>query len=114
MTVRSDAVGLTRDQTSPSPLSHAELQSATSLSPIHISRTVQKLRADGLFGTRGGNICIEQWAALCLTGDFDPAYPRLRNHTTAVGFALPTAAVVRCEGMLGQSRPLRQAGRGRV
>ena len=77
MMVRADAVGLSRGRRFPFPVSQAELGDATGLTPVHVNRTMQKLRADGLISTCGTDIVVEDWNGLVEEGSFDPGYLHL-------------------------------------
>jgi CRP-like cAMP-binding protein len=79
MLMRSDAVGLSRGESFPFPVSQGELGDATGLTAIHVNRTMQQLRKDGLVSTRGTDMCVEDWHALVQAGSFDPTYLHLPN-----------------------------------
>jgi CRP-like cAMP-binding protein len=77
MMLRADAIGLSRGERFPFPLSQAELADATGLTAVHVNRTIQRLRADGLISTRHADITVEDWNGLAEAGSFDPAYLHL-------------------------------------
>jgi CRP-like cAMP-binding protein len=56
------------------PITQAELADATGLSTVHVNRTMQELRADGLIRTKGGSVIIENWDGLREAGEFDATY----------------------------------------
>ena len=74
LALRLGAVGLYRDGCFPLPLTQAELADTTGLTPVHVNRTLQRLRTDGLISTRGVELCIEDWDRLADAGSFDPSY----------------------------------------
>jgi CRP-like cAMP-binding protein len=74
LALRMEVVGLYRGGSLPLPLTQADLADATGLTPVHVNRTMQRLRADGLVSTRGAELCIHDWDGLALAGTFDPAY----------------------------------------
>ena len=58
------------------PVTQAELGDATGMSTVHVNRTLQELRRDGLISTpRSGQVVIESWDGLQKAGEFDPTYP---------------------------------------
>ncbi|MFC3642338.1 helix-turn-helix domain-containing protein [Aquibium oceanicum] len=68
-----------RRQFLPPPLSQAQLAEALGTSVVHINRTLQKLRADGLADHKKGRLYILNWDRLSEVADFDPAYLNLRD-----------------------------------
>jgi len=56
------------------PMTQEELSDALALTPIHVSRTLKSLAADGLIERSARAIRILDWSALCTLGDFDPGY----------------------------------------
>ena len=61
--VRLRAVGLVDGQAYQLPITQAELGDATGLSTVHVNRTLQELRGNGLITTpKGGRVVIEDWA----------------------------------------------------
>lgn len=59
------------------PLSQASLAEALGMSAVHVNRTLQQLRKDGLIESRGRFHAIRDWERLRKLGDFDPAYLHL-------------------------------------
>jgi Crp-like helix-turn-helix domain len=100
--VRLHAVGLTQDSSYQLPVSQAELGDALGLSTVHVNRTLQELRRDGLIELRGGKVEIKDWATLKEAGEFDPHYLRVPSSTgLQTGFAAGRAGT----GMRTESRP---------
>lgn len=56
------------------PLTQEHLGEALGLTPVHVNRTIQRLRADGLIATNGRSFTIPDPDALVRLGGFDPAY----------------------------------------
>ncbi|GAA4744265.1 Crp/Fnr family transcriptional regulator [Sphingomonas daechungensis] len=57
----------------PFPLTQNHLADATGLTAVHVNRTIQSLRLDGLADIKH-NARIPDWNALAEAGDFDPDY----------------------------------------
>lgn len=68
------------------PINQTQLAEATALTAVHVNRTLQSLRADGLLEWHQRVIRVCKWKALAERAEFDPAYlqseqagrPRLR------------------------------------
>jgi CRP-like cAMP-binding protein len=56
------------------PITQTQLAEATALTAVHVNRTLQSLRADGLVEWHQRLIRIPQWDALVERAEFDPAY----------------------------------------
>jgi CRP-like cAMP-binding protein len=74
MRVRLNAVGLSRNGSYDLPVTQAELADALGLSAVHVNRTLQTLRSQGLITLRGGKMTIEDWDDLRAAGEFDAKY----------------------------------------
>lgn len=59
------------------PLTQAQLADVTGLTPVHVNRTIQALRKDGLADIKR-NTVISDWRALARSGDFNADY--LQTH----------------------------------
>jgi CRP-like cAMP-binding protein len=84
--VRLKAVGLVSDHACDLPLTQAGIGDALGLSTVHVNRTPQQLRGDGLVTLRGNVLKVENWQGLKQAGDFDPTYLHLdreRQHAAA-------------------------------
>jgi CRP-like cAMP-binding protein len=77
--VRLKAVGLANGRTYALPITQAELADATSMSTVHVNRSLQKLRGDGLIRSGKRSVVIEDWDGLQAAGEFDPTYLHLRK-----------------------------------
>ncbi|WP_336487533.1 Crp/Fnr family transcriptional regulator [Methylobacterium nigriterrae] len=75
--VRLSAVGLTQGNRCELPLTQGELADALGLSAVHINRTVQQLRSDGLICLRGRELTILDLPALQSAAMFDGHYLHL-------------------------------------
>jgi len=60
------------------PLTQSDFADALGLTNVHVNRVFQDLRREGLVRTQGKLVQIEDWAALCVAGDFDADYLHLR------------------------------------
>src|SRR5215210_1247256 len=80
---RLRAVGLTQDHACSLPLTQEELGDACGLSTVHVNRTLQELRGDGLFELHHGRLTILDWRRLKEEAQFDPAYLHLRESKRA-------------------------------
>jgi CRP-like cAMP-binding protein len=72
--VRFCAIGLTTNLAFKAPLSQTVIADATGLSVVHVNRTVQRLKADGLATVTKKSVVIHDWTGLRDAGDFDDAY----------------------------------------
>jgi hypothetical protein len=74
MRLRLDAVGLSRNGSYDLPVTQMELADALGLSAVHVNRTLQALRSEGLITLQGGKVTIEDWDGLQAAGEFDATY----------------------------------------
>ena len=82
--VRMKAVGLTDDHTCELPLTQAEIGDSLGLSTVHVNRSLQELRGDGLITLRGNLLTVQDWKGLKKAGEFDPTYLHLdKDHEDA-------------------------------
>ena len=56
------------------PITQVQLAEATALTAVHLNRTLQSLRADGLIEWHQRLVRIPQWEALTHRGEFEPGY----------------------------------------
>ena len=56
------------------PINQTQLGEVTALTAVHVNRTLQSLRAEGLVEWHRQVIRIPQWSALADRAEFDPAY----------------------------------------
>jgi CRP-like cAMP-binding protein len=81
---RFQAVGLLRQHSCELPVTQTDLADATGLSTVHVNRTLQQMRAEGLIVLQSRLLSVLDWPRLREVGEFDPSYlgvsPEL-NHT---------------------------------
>lgn len=75
--LRLQAVGLARENLLAMPVTQAELADTVGMSAVHVNRTVQHLRAEGLIGWRGKMLSILDVDGLRAFASFDPNYLHL-------------------------------------
>ena len=75
---RMDALGLADGDHFSFPVTQAQLADAVRLSSVHVNRTLQELRLDGLLSWKGSIVTIHENAKLREVADFDPAYLDLK------------------------------------
>jgi hypothetical protein len=80
--MRMRAVGLTQDYTCDLPIRQTDLADATGLSAVHLNRSLQSLRKEGLIALSQSKLSVLDWEGLKLAGDFDPRYLHLRERPT--------------------------------
>jgi CRP-like cAMP-binding protein len=56
------------------PVTQTQLAEATAMTAVHVNRTLQSLRADGLIEWHQRVIRMPRWDALMERAEFDPAY----------------------------------------
>jgi len=74
MAVRMERAGLGTRAAFRIEATQSQLGDALGLTPVHINRTFQALRAKGLIATEGRVIRIRDWQELVDLADFDEAY----------------------------------------
>jgi CRP-like cAMP-binding protein len=74
---RLSVTDLVHDNRFTLPVTQMELGEALGLSAVHINRTLQQLRAEGLFTWQNQEIRILDWPALKQRASFDPRYLHL-------------------------------------
>ena len=72
--LRMEAVGLAQDRSCHLGLTQEDLGQATGLSLVHVNRTLQDLRGQGLISFAQGRLTIHDWDRLVEVGDFRPDY----------------------------------------
>lgn len=75
--VRMRAVGLANGHECELPVTQTELGDALGLSTVHVNRSLQELRADGLIRLNNGVLSVLDWEGLKKAGEFDPTYLHL-------------------------------------
>jgi CRP-like cAMP-binding protein len=74
MATKLAVVGLVDGQSFPFPLTQEQVSDALGLSNVHVNRSLQTLRREGLLEWKAGTITIRDWRGLATLGEFDPAY----------------------------------------
>src|SRR3954447_19691810 len=77
--VRLRAVGRATKDSYALPITQADLADTTGLSNVHVNRTLQELRGEGLITLRAGSLTVLDWDRLKEAGEFEPAYLHLRQ-----------------------------------
>jgi CRP-like cAMP-binding protein len=77
--LRLQVVGLTDRNSYAFPINQNDLADVLGLSSVHINRTLQHLRAEGLIEFQHGRVTILDWARLTATAQFDTRYLHLRE-----------------------------------
>ena len=75
--VRLRAVGLAEGDECKFPITQQEIGDALGLSTVHVNRSLQELRADGLLQLRRGVLRILDWERFKEAGEFDAGYLHL-------------------------------------
>jgi DNA-binding transcriptional regulator LsrR (DeoR family) len=70
-------VGGTTNDAIPFPLTQDELAQAAGMTPVHVNRMIQQLRADGLIDLKGKVLTVLDPQRLMEVAQFEPAYLHL-------------------------------------
>ena len=79
MMLRSEAAGLAQSRSCPLPLTQQDLAEATGLSLVHVNRTIQDLRGQGLITFGQGRLTVLDWQRLVEVADFQAEYLHLQG-----------------------------------
>jgi CRP-like cAMP-binding protein len=82
--VRLKAVDLTNGDRCDWPITQIEIGDALGLSNVHVNRSLQELRADGLIELGGGSLRVLNWDGLTNAGEFDLTYLHLSGDAEGV------------------------------
>ncbi|WP_445504295.1 Crp/Fnr family transcriptional regulator [Microvirga sp. G4-2] len=77
------AVGLVEDHPCDLPITQGEFADAMGITPVHVNRVIQQMRADGLIELKGDRLNIPDWGKLKEVGEFDPTYLHLETNQAA-------------------------------
>ena len=77
--VRLQIVGQTDGNSFYLPLTQADWADMLGISTVHVNRTIQELRRDGLLTWNRDQLVIGDWDRLCEIADFDPGFLALEN-----------------------------------
>src|SRR3954468_20268653 len=72
--LRMHNIGLTTDHSYELPLTQEELGDALGLTPVHVNRSLQRMRADGLISLDRGALTIHDYRRLEKASGFNPNY----------------------------------------
>lgn len=61
------------------PMTQEQIADATSLTSVHVNRTLKLLETKGLIGRDKRSVTIPDWRQLAAAGDFDPGYLHLER-----------------------------------
>jgi CRP-like cAMP-binding protein len=81
--VKMRSVGLATGDHCSFPLTQQEIGDATGLSVVHVNRTLQQLRGDGLIELKGRKLTILDYDGIAEAGQFDPSYLHLGDRVDA-------------------------------
>jgi CRP-like cAMP-binding protein len=81
--LRMRNVGLTSDHSYDLPLTQEELGDALGLTPVHVNRVLQRMRADKLISLSRGALTIHDYRALEKASGFNPNYLHLEKRGAA-------------------------------
>lgn len=81
--VRLRFAGRIEDHVADLPITQAAFGDAVGLSAVHVNRTLQALRGDGLIATSGSKLRALDWPGLVQAGEFDPTYLHLKDPDVA-------------------------------
>ena len=85
MVVKLNAVGLSDGHRRIDwPVTQAELGDALGLSLVHVNRTLQELRGEGLITLHDSRLEILDWSGLQRAGEFEPGYLHLKPQHPAM------------------------------
>jgi len=76
--IRLKAVGLVEEWSFQWPITQEKLADALGITAVHVSRTLQALRADGLIRMEKTQVSVPDWEKLKEAGEFDPLYLHLQ------------------------------------
>jgi hypothetical protein len=88
--IRSEAVSLGSRDCFPFDLTQNQLADVIGATAVHINRTLQELRREGIISTLYRTISVPDWQKLCEVAEFDPAYLLL---PTNLALSRPVAAL---------------------
>lgn len=79
MHVRLSVVGLARDLEFDLPITQTDLGDAMGLSQVHVNKSLQKMRREGLVSWAGMRVRLLDWPRLQAMSEFDPTYLNLEK-----------------------------------
>ncbi|MFC4174317.1 Crp/Fnr family transcriptional regulator [Microvirga sp. GCM10011540] len=83
MLLRMRAAGLADGNSFDLPVTQEEIDDTMGLSTVHVNRTLQELRAQGLVASKGRRMTVNDLERLCAFADFNPNYLHQQNQQTS-------------------------------
>lgn len=83
LSIRMGAVGLAKDDAIALPITQSELADTMGLTPVHVNRTLQRLRSEGLITLEQRELTILDPARLAEVSGFEPNYLHLDREREA-------------------------------
>ena len=77
--LKQEAVGLASEHRCPMPITQLDLADATGMSNVHVNRTLQEMRGQGMITLRSNTLVIHAWDDLIRAAEFDGTYLHLRK-----------------------------------
>lgn len=77
LVLRQEAAGLCKSPVYELPMTQEQIGDATGLTGVHVNRTIQGMRGEGLITTSKGAVSVVNWQQLQAVGDFDSTYLHL-------------------------------------
>ncbi len=74
LALRQEAAGLCDGPNYAWPMTQEQIGDATGLTSVHVNRTIQSMRSDGLISITNRSVTINDWHGLSVAGDFRRAY----------------------------------------
>jgi CRP-like cAMP-binding protein len=74
LAIRQEASGIRVGPDYEWPMTQEQLGDAMGLTSVHVNRTLQRMRADGLIAIKKSHVTILDWVKLQIVGDFSRAY----------------------------------------
>lgn len=72
--IRAERAGIGSRTDFPLPITQTQLGDALGLTPVHVNRTLQTLRHDGLVATENRRVHVARWNELADLAEFDPRF----------------------------------------
>lgn len=74
MGLRMEMAGIGSRTNYPFPIIQSDLADATGITAVHVNRTLQSIREEGMAEFKGGLVTISDWDGLSRLAEFDPSY----------------------------------------
>lgn len=82
--IRTERAGIGTRNDFPLPMTQNQLGDALGLTPVHVNRTLQTLRQDGLVATENRRVHVARWKELADVAEFDPRFLLMTERPDAV------------------------------